>query len=104
MRNFLYDKENKRLVLVAELYPTIDTLGKWNNSSSLTRNSEDGWIFNSLYVWENVKLIRANNDFSTLDHEVYYLSKEGDDLLMHLPSNDCYLIYGGAYLYTKSKP
>lgn len=96
MKYFLYDENNKRLALVDEIFPTI--VGTVYNVSPIpTPNSNQERIYNTQYIWENVQLQRASDGIS-MDHEVFHT--KDNKLLFHLPSNDCYLIYGGAYIYT----
>lgn len=99
MKYFLYDEKNKRLVLVDEIFPTI-LRNTYNIGPTPTPNSEQERIYNSKYIWENVELKRATGDTVSLDHDVYFVKGSERRFLLHLPSNDCYLIYGGAYVYT----
>jgi hypothetical protein len=91
MRHFLYDEINNRLVLVDGLYPSIE-LEK--SDRGITPNSKQQRIYNSLYIWEDVKLSYSN--------EVYYLIHK-DKKIIEFPIADCCIIYGGAYQYNESK-
>lgn len=105
MKYFLYDRDNRRLVLVDDIFPSINrTTGKWTNSLSLTPSSKMGYLYNTKYVWENVKLEVG----STGGYVVHYIKEsEGAGLiltpLLHLPQESVCIIYGGQYVYNEPK-
>lgn len=107
MRNFIYDENNHRLVLVSELFPELTVNGVWQEASPHidTRSSRQQRLYNTLYVWEDIMLQEGKAD-NGMDHLV---SKINEDLvengkLMILASNDCNIIYGGAYIYNNALP
>lgn len=101
MKYFLYDEKNKRLVLVDEIFPTLTNRG-YDTHPMPTPNNEQERIYNSKYVWENIELKEANDGIS-LDHEAFFVKDNVRKKILHLPSNDAYLIFGGAYEYTGKK-
>lgn len=109
MRHFLYDEVNKRLVLVDGLWPSIE-LEKADRF--VTPNSNQARIYNSLYVWENVKIVTPNDFYLPSEreptyYEVWSLDGEGkkrEKRIMELPPSDTIMIYGGAYQYNLPKP
>lgn len=108
MKYFLYDEKNRRLVLVDDIYPTLDNSKRYDGGSNNypTKNSKEPRIYNTLFVWHDLQL-KAHAAENMLDHEVWYMGDPVENsepkLVMILPSNDTYLIYGGAYLYTERK-
>lgn len=104
MKNFIYDEKNHRLVLVSEIYPTIIQGGE---SANTTRSNRQPRLFDTIYVWEDIMLQEGKAD-NGMDHLVSKLGTEGPEEglengpLMILPSNDCYIIYGGSYVYSNA--
>jgi len=106
MRHFLYDEENKRLVLVDGIFPSIPINGSKDDSRLVTPNSNQERVFNSLYVWEKVQLrgfnlpAAMNYEDNGVDYMVYAIKEDrSESLIMILPYNDVVIILGGSYLY-----
>lgn len=101
MKHFLVDEQNRRLVLVPDIYPTILLQGE---DSKITRSSKQPRIFDSIYVWENVSLL-IDVPYEGFDHVVIKLDEKGvqTEKLMVLSANDTNLIFGGSYLYIEPK-
>lgn len=109
MRHFLYDEANKRLVLTDGLWPSVE-LEKANRI--ITPNSNQARLYNSLYIWENVKLVSPNEKYLDkhvwqikVNYEVWSLSDGGGrvKVIMEIPYADAYVMYGGAYQYNEPK-
>lgn len=103
MKYFLYDENNKRLVLVDEIFPTLRD-GVYKDDVVPTPNSKQQRIYNSKYIWENIELEKCSREAAYIDHVVWFVKDNEKTFLMHLPSNDCYIIYGGAYIYNGQNP
>lgn len=102
MKYFINDTVNKRFVLVDEIFPTLSDKGNWSegNTTAPTRNSNQQRLYHTLYVWENV-LFREAAAENGVDHVLSIANDGGweDGSLIIIPSNDCYIINKGAYLY-----
>lgn len=113
MKYFLYDEENKRMVLVDEVYPTLNHDGRFDGGAEgvitrLTNSSKMERLYNSLYIWEDVT-IRFGRDNLIIQNVKEEGDKEKDTYkkifktILSIPYTDHYLIQSGSYVYKKPK-